>query len=345
MGCVGGVGCGCKISRCARNYGEAGQTGMSAPRFFVERGLLDGGDLFPDSGPGCSIGGGSDFLHDFSAKDGCDFSTFVEGPSVEMAVEESGGPAIARTGCVDYLGDGNGAAVQGFFATFKPGPFCTKFDGGDIAEGAEFLQGGFRILVAAVGGGFVFVGEDGVDVFFEKAGKDALGGTHDFEGTQIETYGATGIFRAVQGALSQFGVEEEVSLDVGVVEFGKVGGFDFAGGHVDGGTEVGAHGALGIGRDEAEAAGGGDFGGVAESLDIAADDAEHFLIVATVVVHTEFAYEGSGHAHVREGKDGVCRRAAGGFVGCEAGLGHEAINGVGVNQFHSAFGTTDDVEE
>lgn len=266
--------------------------------------------------------------------------------AVQKPRKKTRGPGIAGAVGVDGVGHADGFDAMQFPTLRDPRAVASDFDRGDRTARCE-LTGQFVVAGGAVGEerpDFVLVGEDHVETEVELAEQPVARGVNDFKGREVEAHAAAGGAGRGENGIRERGVEREVAFDVGVANAGKIGGRDFRGIERDGGAEIGAHGALGVGRDEREAAGVGlrpDF----EPAAVNAGGFEGLPIAAGEVVVAQFAEEGRAEAEARGVVGGVGRGTAGGGGGGEGEQRDDALHLRGVDEHHAAFVAGDLAEE
>ncbi len=227
-------------------------------------------------------------------------------------------------------------------AAGDPGAVLADLDHGDEAGrlgGEAAGEGG--VVVAGIwiqGADLVLVCEDVAQAAgAELAEHPVARGVHDLEGGDVERDGGAGGAGAGERGVGEGLVEDEVALYVGVAHAGEIGGGDLGGREGEGGAEVGAHGARGVGRDEGEAAGVGQAGAGFEAGEIEAEGGGVVAVGARGGVGAEFAEERGALPEAGGHSDDVGGAAARGEGGWLGQAGDEGVHLGGVHQDHAAL--------
>ena len=174
-----------------------------------------------------------------------------------MAEKKSGGPGVAGAVGVDHIRNRHRLDAVQVAVLRDPRAVASDLDGGEHAEVGELAgEGGVvRSLILEDGANLVLVGEDDVDAATKLAEQPFARGVDHFKRREIETRRAAGGAGRGEHCIGEGAIEHQIPFDVRVTAAGEIGGGDFVGRERHRGAEAGAHRALGVGRDQREAAG------------------------------------------------------------------------------------------
>jgi len=281
--------------------------------------------------------GGAEVLDRLAAQDRADRAGSGEGGAAQVAVEETSGPGVAGAGGVDdALGpDGRDAVELG--AAGDPRAVLAHLDRGNAAEGRD-LAGELGVVVAALEErtGLVLVGEDDMHALAQLAEDPVTGDIDDLERGEVDAERATGGAGGGDDLIGERGVEQQVTLDVGMPRAGEIGRRDLVGVQGHGGAEVRAQRALAVGRDEREAAAVGQRGAL-EARAVAAGGGEVAEVGVGRGVAADLAEIGGAQAEAGGAERGVGGGSAGHHGDLAADLAHERCDVVMIHEDHAAL--------